>query len=124
MKKCFVEVIHHFQCHGVVLEFRAIVFFLGMMEQGLRISTSFEHGKTWLVGIDAHVAFLKWSQQSRQVGKAISCDLNRLIMWNRVLTQDELLRVMAEAGTLSLCEEKVDSVIEAMRKAGYLIRVK
>ena len=37
---------------------------------------------------------------------------------------EPLLRVMAEAGTLSLCEEKVDSVIEAMRKAGYLIRVK
>ena len=37
---------------------------------------------------------------------------------------EPLLRVMAEAGTLSLCEEKVDGVIEAMRKAGFLIRVK
>ena len=37
---------------------------------------------------------------------------------------EPLLRVMAEAGTLSLCEEKVDAVIEAMRKAGFLIRVK
>ena len=34
-----------------------------------------------------------------QGGKAISCDLNRLIMWNRVLTQDELLRVMMKDST-------------------------
>ena len=34
-----------------------------------------------------------------QGGKAISCDLNRLIMWDRVLTQDELLRVMMKDST-------------------------
>jgi hypothetical protein len=34
-----------------------------------------------------------------QGGKAISCDLNRLIMWDRVLTQDELLRVMMKDPT-------------------------
>ena len=37
--------------------------------------------------------------RNSQGGKAISCDLNRLIMWNRVLTQDELLRVMMKDST-------------------------
>ena len=37
---------------------------------------------------------------------------------------EPLLRVMSEATTYELCEEKVDSIIEAMRAAGKLIRVK
>ena len=37
---------------------------------------------------------------------------------------EPLLRVMSEATTHELCEEKVDSIIEAMRAAGRLIRVK
>ena len=37
---------------------------------------------------------------------------------------EPLLRVMSEATTKALCEEKVDSIIEAMRAAGKLIRVK
>ena len=37
---------------------------------------------------------------------------------------EPLLRVMAEAATHELCEEKVDAIIEAMNKAGKLIRVK
>ena len=34
------------------------------------------------------------------------------------------LRVMAEATTQELCEEKVDAIIDSMREAGMLIRVK
>ena len=37
---------------------------------------------------------------------------------------EPLLRVMAEATTQELCEEKVDAIIDAMRAAGMLIRVK
>ena len=37
---------------------------------------------------------------------------------------EPLLRVMAEATTLELCEEKVDSIIAAMKDAGKLIKVK
>ena len=37
---------------------------------------------------------------------------------------EPLLRVMVEAGTQELCEEKVDQIIEAMKRAGHLIRVK
>ncbi|MCR5663725.1 MAG: phosphoglucosamine mutase [Oscillospiraceae bacterium] len=37
---------------------------------------------------------------------------------------EPLLRVMAEADTTELCEEKVDAIIDAMRQAGKLIRVK
>lgn len=37
---------------------------------------------------------------------------------------EPLLRVMAEAATHELCEEKVDSIIDAMNKAGKLIKVK
>ena len=37
---------------------------------------------------------------------------------------EPLLRVMAEAGTHELCEEKVDAIIDAMRAAGKLIKVK
>lgn len=37
---------------------------------------------------------------------------------------EPLLRVMSEAATLEMCEEKVDAIIEAMRAAGKLIRVK
>ena len=37
---------------------------------------------------------------------------------------EPLLRVMAEAETHELCEEKVDAIIEAMRRAGKLIQVK
>lgn len=37
---------------------------------------------------------------------------------------EPLLRVMAEATTHELCEEKVDSIIDAMNKAGKLIKVK
>ena len=37
---------------------------------------------------------------------------------------EPLLRVMAEATTQELCEEKVDAIIDAMREAGMLIRVK
>ena len=37
---------------------------------------------------------------------------------------EPLLRVMAEATTQELCEEKVDAIIDAMRTAGLLIRVK
>ncbi|MBQ2960246.1 MAG: phosphoglucosamine mutase [Oscillospiraceae bacterium] len=37
---------------------------------------------------------------------------------------EPLLRVMAEATTHELCEEKVDAIIEAMRSAGKLIKVK
>ncbi len=37
---------------------------------------------------------------------------------------EPLLRVMVEATTQKLCEEKVDEIIEAMNKAGKLIKVK
>ena len=37
---------------------------------------------------------------------------------------EPLLRVMAEATTQELCEEKVDAIIDAMRTVGLLIRVK
>ncbi len=37
---------------------------------------------------------------------------------------EPLLRVMSEAKTHELCEEKVDAIIEAMRQAGKLIKVK
>ena len=37
---------------------------------------------------------------------------------------EPLLRVMVEAGTKELCEEKVNEVIEAMRRAGKLVKVK
>ena len=37
---------------------------------------------------------------------------------------EPLLRVMVEAGTTELCEEKVNYIIDAMRIAGKLIRVK
>ena len=37
---------------------------------------------------------------------------------------EPLLRVMSEAASLALCEEKVDAIIDAMRQAGKLIRVK
>ena len=37
---------------------------------------------------------------------------------------EPLLRVMSEATTLELCEEKVDAIIAAMDKAGKLIRIK
>ena len=37
---------------------------------------------------------------------------------------EPLLRVMAEATTHELCEEKVDAIIDAMRVAGKLIKVK
>ena len=37
---------------------------------------------------------------------------------------EPLLRVMAEASTHELCEEKVDAIIEAMNVAGKLIKVK
>ena len=37
---------------------------------------------------------------------------------------EPLLRVMVEAGTQELCEEKVDQIIEAMKNTGHLIRVK
>ncbi len=37
---------------------------------------------------------------------------------------EPLLRVMVEAGSEALCEEKVDEIIDAMRQAGRLIKVK
>jgi len=37
---------------------------------------------------------------------------------------EPLLRVMVEATSLELCEEKVDEIIDAMRVAGKLIKVK
>lgn len=37
---------------------------------------------------------------------------------------EPLLRVMVEAGTHEMCEQKVDYIIEAMRQAGKLIKVK
>jgi phosphoglucosamine mutase len=37
---------------------------------------------------------------------------------------EPLLRVMVEATSQALCEEKCDQIIEAMRRAGKLIRVK
>lgn len=37
---------------------------------------------------------------------------------------EPVLRVMSEANTFALCEQHVDAIIEAMNKAGYLIRVK
>jgi len=37
---------------------------------------------------------------------------------------EPLLRVMVEATTQELCEEKVDQIIDAMRQAGRLIQVK
>lgn len=37
---------------------------------------------------------------------------------------EPLLRVMSEATTHELCEEKVDAIIDAMKQAGKLIRVK
>ena len=37
---------------------------------------------------------------------------------------EPLLRVMVEAASHDECEEKVDSIIDAMRQAGMLIKVK
>ena len=37
---------------------------------------------------------------------------------------EPLLRVMVEASSQSLCEEKVDQIIAAMKTNGHLIRVK
>ena len=37
---------------------------------------------------------------------------------------EPVLRVMAEAGTKECCEEKVDAIIDAMRKSGHLIKVR
>ena len=37
---------------------------------------------------------------------------------------EPLLRVMSEATTYELCEEKVDAIIAAMKDAGKLIRIK
>ena len=37
---------------------------------------------------------------------------------------EPLLRVMVEAGTHELCEEKVDQIIASMKTNGHLIRVK
>ncbi|MBR0082019.1 MAG: phosphoglucosamine mutase [Clostridia bacterium] len=37
---------------------------------------------------------------------------------------EPVLRVMSEADTFEICEHHVDAIIEAMNKAGYLIRVK
>ena len=37
---------------------------------------------------------------------------------------EPLLRVMVEASTHEMCEEKVDAIIDAMRQAGLLIKVK
>ena len=37
---------------------------------------------------------------------------------------EPVLRVMAEAGTDALCEEKVDAIIDAMRASGHLLEVK
>ena len=37
---------------------------------------------------------------------------------------EPLLRVMVEATSQELCEEKVDQIIDAMRVAGKLIKVK
>ncbi|MBR4473388.1 MAG: phosphoglucosamine mutase [Oscillospiraceae bacterium] len=37
---------------------------------------------------------------------------------------EPVLRVMVEAGTQELCEEKVDQIIESMKTNGHLIRVK
>ena len=37
---------------------------------------------------------------------------------------EPVLRVMSEATTFALCEQHVDAIIDAMDKAGYLIRVK
>ena len=37
---------------------------------------------------------------------------------------EPLLRVMVEAGTQELCEQKVDQIIDSMRTNGHLIRVK
>ena len=37
---------------------------------------------------------------------------------------EPLLRVMVEAGTQELCEEKVDQIIEAMKNTGHLIQIK
>ena len=37
---------------------------------------------------------------------------------------EPLLRIMVEATTDELCEEKVNAIIEAMRISGHLIKVK
>ena len=37
---------------------------------------------------------------------------------------EPVLRVMVEAGTEELCEEKVDQIIASMKTNGHLIRVK
>lgn len=37
---------------------------------------------------------------------------------------EPVLRVMAEAETAEVCERKVDDIIEAMRRQGYLVKVK
>ena len=37
---------------------------------------------------------------------------------------EPLLRVMVEATSQELCEEKVDQIIDAMRQAGRLIKIK
>ena len=37
---------------------------------------------------------------------------------------EPVLRVMAEAGTLGLCERMVDAIIDSMDKSGHLLEVK
>jgi phosphoglucosamine mutase len=48
-------------------------------------------------------------------------DLGRVLL--RKSGTEPVLRVMAEAPTAERCEECVDTVIGAMREAGYLIGV-
>ena len=49
-------------------------------------------------------------------------DIGRIVL--RKSGTEPVLRVMVEAPSLELCEEKVDSVIAAMDRCGMLIEVK
>ena len=62
------------------------------------------------------------------VQKAVEQATEQLGANGRVLLRasgtEPVLRVMAEADTFEICEHHVDAIIEAMNRAGYLIRVK
>ncbi len=65
---------------------------------------------------------------SEIVKKAVARATEELGNNGRVLLRasgtEPVLRVMAEAGTFSACEQHVDAIIESMRSGGFLIRVK
>ena len=61
-------------------------------------------------------------QESVRRAEAELGDNGRVLL--RKSGTEPLLRVMVEATSLELCNEKVDAIIEAMRQAGRLVRVK